>query len=389
MNEILLAKLNRAQRIAFVVGAAALIACVIGAFSNPHQFFISYLYSYLFWLGLSLGCLCLAMIHNLTGGRWGDVTRRFLEAGYMTLPMMAVLFLPILGAVRILYQWAQSSEVPLVKVLTHRQHYMNVPAFTGRAIFFFAIGIIMALLLRRWSLQQNETTDVTPTRRARALSGPGVVIYPLMVTFGWIDWVMSLEPDWYSTMFAIIICAGHILSTIAFAIIMLAWFREDQPFQPLLASGQFHQLGNLLLTFVMFWTYVSLGQLIVIWSGNLPHEIIWYQHRIQDGWRYVVGFLALFNFFLPFFLLLFRASKKQAQSLRTLAWIVFMSQIVENYWLVEPAFYPEGFHLNWMDVLMPIGFGGAWMATFAFFLKRAPLLTRNDPRISYSFAHAD
>jgi len=389
MNAFFFSRISDRQRTALGVGIIALGACGMGAFFNARQFFVSYLFAYLFWLGLSLGCLCVAMIHHLTGGRWGDVTRRFLEAGYMTLPMMAVLFLPIFAGLHELYSWARPDEVAHSEVLRHKAHYLNVAAFAARAIVFFIIWIWMAVSLRKWSLQQDQTVDLTPTRHARALSGPGVVIYAVTVTFAWVDWLLSLEPDWYSTMFAVIICGGQILAAVAFAILLLAWFRNEPPFSAVVEAGQFHQLGNLLLTFVMFWTYVCFGQLLIIWSGNLPHEIVWYLHRIAGGWKWIAGFLALFNFFLPFFLLLFRASKRNFRALRFLAGLVFICQTVNAYWLVEPAFYQTGVHLHWMDFAAPLGLGGLWVAKCAASFKRAPFLTQNDPRISYSFAHAE
>jgi uncharacterized membrane protein YciS (DUF1049 family) len=388
MNAFFFSRISARQRAALGLGVAGLAACGIGAWFNPRQFFISYLFAYLFWLGLALGCLCVAMIHHLTGGRWGDVTRRFLEAAYMTLPLLAILFLPVLAGLRELYPWARPDAVAHSEIMLHKAHYLNVPAFTCRAIFYFAVWLIMAFFLRKWSLQQDQTSDVTPTRHARTLSGPGVVIYALTVTFASVDWVMSLEPDWYSTMFPVIICGGQILSAFAFAILMLGHFQAEPPFRPLVEAGHYHQLGNLLLTFVMFWTYVNFGQLLIIWSGNLPHEIGWYLHRIAGGWKWVVSFLALFNFFLPFFLLLFRASKRNQQALRVLAGLVFACQIVNAYWLVEPSLFPTGLHLHWMDLAAPIGLGGIWLAQFALIFKRAPVLTKNDPRISYAFAHA-
>jgi uncharacterized membrane protein len=172
------------------------------------------------------------------------------------------------------------------------------------------------------------------------------------------------------------------------AIILLALFSDEPPLLTVIDAGHYHQLGNLLLTFVMFWTYVCFAQLLIIWSGNLPREIVWYRHRIAGYWKWIAGFLALFNFFLPFFLLLFRASKRNVPALRFLACVVFICQVVNAYWLVEPSFYQTGAHIDWMDFAAPVGMGGLWIAMFAAALKRAPLLTRNDPRISYSFAHA-
>jgi hypothetical protein len=229
MNETLLSRVNRVQRTALLAGVGALGLGAAGAFYNGRQFFISYLFAFLFWLGLSLGCLCVAMIHHLTGGRWGDVTRRFLEAGYLTLPMMAVLFLPIFAGRRVLYAWARPGAAAQSEILRHRGSYLNTAGFAGRALFFFLIWIGMAFLLRKWSLQQDQTADVTPTRRARALSGPGVVVYALTVTFASVDWVMSLEPDWYSTLFPVILCGGQILCAFAFAIILLSRRRPIHP----------------------------------------------------------------------------------------------------------------------------------------------------------------
>ena len=389
MNGVLLARTNRLQSAAFSAGIAGLLACGIGAFVNTRQFFISYLFAVLFWLGLSLGCLCVAMIHHLTGGRWGDVSRRFMEAGYMTLPVMGILFLPLFAGLRQIYEWAGQDGVAHIPALAFKAHYLNATGFAIRAVVFFAVWIWMASSLRKWSRQQDETTDVAPTQRARSLSGPGVIIYALTVTFAWIDWLMSLEPDWYSTMAAIIICAGQILATFALVILMLSWFRNQSPFAEVVEEGQFHQLGNFLLTFVMFWTYVCFGQLLIIWSGNLPKEIGWYLHRVAGGWNWVATFLALFNFFLPFFLLLFRASKKKPQALRVLAGVVFVCQLINSWWLVEPSFFKTGLHIHWMDFAAPVGIGGMWLAAFAWQLKRAPLLAQNDPRISYAFAHAE
>ncbi|HZV34386.1 MAG TPA: hypothetical protein VFB72_07390, partial [Verrucomicrobiae bacterium] len=281
MNETLLARLNRFQIIGLIVGLIGLALCVVGAFVNTDNFFGAYLFGYLFWLGLALGCFVVAMIHYLTAGQWGEETRRVYEAGYMTLPLMAVLFLPIFFGVHRLYPWARPDEVASDKVLQAKAHYENFPMFTGRMIVIFAIWIVMALLLRRWSVAQDQTKDVAPLRRMRTLSGPGIVIYGLTTTVAFVDWVMSLEADWHSTMFPVIIWIGQVLSAYAFATMALAWFKEYKPISGLQLTAPFHQLGNLLLAFVIFWTYVGFGQLLIIWSGNLPHEITWYLHHIE------------------------------------------------------------------------------------------------------------
>jgi hypothetical protein len=328
------------------------------------------------------------MLQHLTGGRWGFVIRRFLEAGFMTLPLMALLFVPLLFGLRELFPWARPAEAAVNPVLRHRASYLNPPGFIIRAIVVFAIWIAMAWCLRKWSLQQDQTADPAPTRRLRTLSGPGIVIYPLTATFAYIDWIMSLEPDWYSTMFPVIIVIGQFLSTIAFSIVLLGLLRGDAPFAEIVSTTHFHHLGNLLLTFVMFWTYISFGQFLIIWSGNLPQEIVWYLHRIADGWKWIVVLLALFHFFLPFFLLLFRANKRRVPILMTIAAVVFVVRILDVFWMVAPSFHPTGIRVHWLDVAAPLGVGGIWIAAFIYNLKRAELLPHHDPRLEPVPAHA-
>jgi hypothetical protein len=386
MNQTLRAKIDRLGMAGLSLGLAGLVACGFGAWPNLRQFFISYLVGYVFWLGLSLGCLGVAMMHHLTGGRWGFVTRRFLEAGYMTLPLMALMFVPLLLGLRSLYPWARPDAMVASEVLRHKAMYLNIPGFCARTLIFMAIWLTMAFCLRRWSLQQDATSSPEPTIRMRALSGPGIVIYPVTGTFAFIDWVMSTEPDWYSTIFLVIVLIGQILSAFSFITVLLFWFKDDAPFRQVVTRTHFHDLGNLLLSFVVFWTYVSFSQLLIIYSGNLPHEINWYLHRIAGGWKGIVWLLVLFHFFVPFFLLLFRVMKQNAARLAVIAALIFFVHAVEGFWLVEPGFFPGGLHVHWLDFTAWAGLGGVWLAAFLWSLKRHPLLPVNDPRIEYSLA---
>ena len=388
MNRALESRLNRIQLVALIIGLIAIGASAIGAFANPKQFFFSYLFGYIFWLGLSLGCFVVTMIHQLTGGRWGYPTRRFLEAGFMVLPLMLVLLIPILFGLHELYPWAQPAEVLKEKVLQERHVYENTWAYIARQIFFLLIWFWLAVLLRKWSLAQDLTTDAAPTRKARTLSGPGIVVFGLLGTFSSVDWIMSLEKHWYSTMFAVIVMGGQSLSAYAFSVVALTTCRKFEPFSSVVNRTQYHQLGNLLLTFVLFWTYVSFGQLLIIYSGDLPHELEWYLHRIAGSWKYLVGGVALFHFFLPFFLLLFRAVKKNYLSLTILAAMLFVMHIVDTYWLVMPSLHREGVVVSWQDFTAPLGVGGLWLAYFLWRLKAAPLLPQNDPGMQFSFVYA-
>jgi hypothetical protein len=331
------------------------------------------------------------MMHHLTGGQWGFVTRRLLEAGFMTLPVMALLFAPLLFGLRELYPWARPEVVGADEVLHQRADYMNPTAFCLRALLFFGAWVALAVFLRKWSLQQDATTDVTPTIRMRALSGVGIVLYPITGTFAFIDWVMSIEPRWFSTMFTVIVLIGQILTAFTLITLLLAGWRAQPPFHEIVTRSHFHDLGNFLLAFVVFWTYVSFSQFLIIYSGNLPREIDWYLHRTAGGWKWFVGFLALFHFLMPFALLLFRVMKRSVGRLATIAALIFAVHVVEVFWVIKPSFAPHGVEVHWLDFATVLGIGGIWLGVFAWNLKRHPLLPQNDPRIEYTLsqtAHA-
>ena len=208
MNGFIRVQINRVQLIAGMVGVVALAICAAGAFTRPEQFFAAYLFGNLFWLGLALGCWGVLMLHHLTGGRWGFPIRRFLEAGTATLLLMILLFVPVFFGLRHLYPWAQPSVVAANEVLLHKRIYLNPPGFIVRTLFFFGVWLLVIYLLNKWSLEQDQTSDAAPTRRLRTLSGPGIVLYPVTATFAYVDWIMSLEPEWYSTIFLVIVMDG-------------------------------------------------------------------------------------------------------------------------------------------------------------------------------------
>lgn len=380
MNEIV-NNLNRLQTMTFAIGVLGLTGCGIGGVIDPNCFFISWLFAFVFWIGLSLGCLNTAMIHYLTGGRWGHSTRRFLEAGFMTLPLMTFFFIPVLFGLNELYPWARTNEVAADKILQQKVLYENFTCFLVRAVFFFGLWLLIATRLRKWSLQQDFTTDTSPTVKMRTLSGPGIVIIPISVTFAIIDWIMSIEPAWYSTIFGVILLAGQVLIAIAFIILVLAWLRPRPSFDEIANEKQFHDLGNLLLAFVMFWTYVAFSQLLIIYSGNQPHEIGWYLRRIAGSWKFLAGAIAAFHFFVPFFLLLFRFVSSNIRRLAIVAILLFMAHVVEIFWTIAPTFYRGGITVHWTDFAAWFGIGGIWISVFAGNLKRHSLLPLNSRQI--------
>ena len=382
MNDELRTIVATRQWAALGIGMICLGLCVLGWFLSPRQFFISYLFAELVWLGVALGCMAFLMIHYLTGGMWGWPVRRMFEAAAKTLPLVGLLFIPIFFGLAQLYPWARPAEVAADHVLPHKHPYLSPTWFSIKAVFFFAIWILMGYLLNRWSGEQDETVDVEPMKRLRKLSGPGLVIYPLTVTVTFVDWVMSLEPDWFSTIFPILICIGQMLSGLSFVILLLAWIGPRTSLSEVIGKENFHHLGTLLLAFTMLWAYMAFSQLLIIWSGDLPHEISWYLHRIAGGWRWVVAFLVLFHFFGPFFLLLSRRLKKARRTLAGIAAAMFIAHVVDVWWMVTPSFYQENVHVSWLDFAALLGIGGVWLYCFICNLESKRLLPVNDPRFA-------
>jgi hypothetical protein len=366
-----------AQRKALVVGAAALAACAAGAYQNPSQFLRSYLVAFLFWIGIALGSAALVMLHYLVGGRWGFVIRRLLESATRTLPAMAVLMLPLLLGIRSLYHWTHPDGDHL---LEHKALYLNIPFFLVRVVFYFAVWILLTHRLTRWSLEQDRTGDPAIQRRMQVLSGPGLLLYGLTATFASIDWVMSLEPHWFSTIYGMIFMVGQGLSTLAFVIAVLMLLSRHKPLSDTLTPDHFHDLGNLMFAFVMLWAYIAFSQFLIIWSANLPEEIPWYLTRLRGGWQWIALILVVFHFFLPFVLLLMRGIKRRMRVLGRVAVAVMVVRLIDLFWLAAPAFHSENLRVHWMDVAAPVGLGGLWLAAFLSNLKRAPILPLHDPR---------
>jgi hypothetical protein len=364
------------------IGLIAAIASIAGAFLAPDSFYSAYLSGYMFWLGLSLGCMAILMLHHLVGGAWSIVIRRILESGMMTLPLMFVLFIPILFHLPRLYFWARPDVLndPKTdpKIIDIAHSYLNFNGILIRYILYFVIWFGMAYFLNRWSTEQ-DTIAGQSTLRFRALSSIGLVIYSLTISFAVIDWVMSLQARWISTIYGLIFIAGEALSAFCFCVVIETILGKRKPMSEYLTDTQVHDHGKFMLTFVMVWTYFNFSQWLIIWAGNLPEEIPWYVRRINDGWGQVALFLVVFQFAVPFALLLSRQLKREARTLVRLAsWILFM-RMVDIFWHVEPASHPT-FHVSWLHFTILAGIGGLWMAYFFHNLRSRPLLPINAPQ---------
>lgn len=371
--------LDRIQRSALIAGIGLSLVSIIVGFVYPVQFFRSYLLAYMFWLGLSLGCLAVLMLQHLVQSYWGFIIQRLLEAGAKVLPLMALLILPLLLGVHQLYGWSLASVVAKSERLQHKAWWLNVPFWAARAIVYLAVWNALAWAMTRWSREQDQSGNPLLATKLKRLSAPGLIIYGLTITYATVDWVMSLQPEWYSTIFGMIFMAGQALLAFSFCVLITANIAHRRPVESVYKPEHFHDLGNFMLTFVMFWAYVSFSQLLITWAGNLPEEIQFFVRRLSDYWGVLAGFLILFHFFVPFILLLMRPLKKNIRPLAQLAALLVFMRFVDLLWNIEPAFH-DRFYIHPLDILLPLGMGGLWLAAFASYLKRAPLFPVNDPR---------
>jgi hypothetical protein len=363
--EELQARLGKLRGVSLFAGLAGGAACVAGAWYDPEHFYPAYLVAYLFWLGVALGSLGIALLHHLTGGGWGLAIRRELEAAYSTLPLMAVLFLPLVMGIETLYAWARPDIVAHDHLLQAKAKYLNVEFFQIRAAAYFAIWIVLGGVLNRISAGLDPEAEPRRQRRLALISGPGLILWGLSITFAAIDWAMSLEPHWYSSMYGVLYMGGFAVSGLAMAILIVSKLSGSPPFDTSLTSDRLHDLGNLLLAFTVFWSYVSFMQYLIIWSGNLPEETTWYLHRTAGGWQAIALVLILLHFVLPFALLLSRDNKRDPQRLVKVALLLLAMRLVDSFWLVQPAFSPQGLSVHWLQLATPVAIGGLWLALFA------------------------
>jgi hypothetical protein len=391
---------------ALIAGIVGLVICAVGFLLDRDHFFRAYLIAYLFWLSIPLGSLALMMVHHQSGGAWGLVIRRIFEASSRTLPALAILFLPIVLGMGHLYPWTHADHVAADEILQHKAPYLNTPFFLVRALVYFATWIGLAWVLSKWSRRQDEG-DLGATRRMQLISGGGLVLYGLTVTFASVDWMMSINPHWFSTMFGFLAMGGQGLAALAFAIVIATILWRREPMHTVFNPGHFHDLGKLMLAFVMLWAYFNFSQYLIIYSGNLVEEIPYYVARTSHGWQYLALVLVVFHFAAPFALLLSRDLKRNAGRLVTIAIAILVMRFVDFIFLVSPDFSASGanmhllppaqpgeeahvshFFVHWLDLAAPLGIGGIWVWLFLTQLAERPLLPVRDPHLAEALESA-
>jgi hypothetical protein len=380
---------NRAIRACALLGVLASLTSLMGFVHHAEQFYRSYLLAYVFWIGLPLGSMAILMLHHLTGGDWGLPIRRPLEAATRTFPLMFILFLPLIFGLKTLFPWAQPGGLGDDPILKFKRMYLSLNFFMSRAVIYFIIWFALSYLLNRWSEEQDRTGDPAIAKRLEGMSGPGLILWGLTVTYATMDWVMSLQPHWYSTIFGMIFMIIGALGAMALVILVARILSNYEPMSHAVTPAQFNDLGNLLLAFVMLWAYLSFSQFLIIWAGNLPAEISWYVVRAKGDWASLAVFLIIFHFAIPFVLLLQRNVKQQMRTLAIVAGALIFISFVDVFWLIVPAFETDRPRVHPLDLTLPIAIGGLWVATFVWQLGRRPVVPLHDPRFEGAVAHGD
>jgi hypothetical protein len=343
--------------LAVAAGAAGIVATSVSA---PAGWLPAYLVAWLYWTGISLGSLSILLLHNLTGGAWGNAIRSTMHAAASTLLLLAIMFLPIALHVGQLYPWANASLVEHEPSLQHKRLYLNSEFFQARAVFYFVIWLALLALLR-WQSRVGESADERTARRIGRLSGQGLALHGVVTTFAAIDWTMSLEPEWFSTIYGVLVFVSQGLAAFAFGVLVFCAGAGRAP----AFSNVRHDLGKLLLAFVMLWAYMAFSQFLIIWYGNLSEEVIWYKRRLERGWEWLALALVLFHFAVPFVLLLSRSWKRSAARLAFVAVMVLLMNWGEKIWMIEPATDSTRPYSPLLDVVTFLVVGGFWCVGYA------------------------
>ena len=374
-------------RRSLAIGLLASVAAIVGAVVSHPQFLRGYLIGYMLVLGFSLGSMALLMLGHLTGGNWWMIGRRVMEAAIGNLPLLTILFLPIWLGRHSLYIWLDPAYVAAHHEVAAKSGYLNESFWTLRAVLCFAIWNLWGWALRSGSLRQDWDDSAAGWQRLKVWAGPGMLIYGLTITAATTDWLMSLDPTWYSTIYGLFIIISQMLSVMALLIVILCALRGFAPYNRILGPEQLHDYGKLMLAFTMVWAYFAFSQWLIIWAGNLPEEISWYLDRIHGGWQIVAFSLVLLQFSLPFLLLLSRDLKRDARKLVPVALLVLVMRYIDLYWQVAPAPYPGSMAAthqltyHWTYFAAPLALLGLWFGSFFWQLGRRPLLVVTEPML--------
>jgi len=368
----------------FAIGLVGLLVSVIGWFTDSHQFFHSYLVAFIYWVTIALGALFFTMLHHLVNARWSIVLRRITESIMTVMPLMAILAIPLLFGLHDLFEWTHADVMAHDEVLQAKAGYLNIPFFVIRTIFYLAVWVGLTTLLYRVSMKQDAGSSEDLKFRMRKISAPGMLLFALTITFFAYDWLMSLSPHWYSTIFGPYVYAGAFLTSLSFLAVFMTYIRRRDLLTKTVTVEHYHDVGKLMFAFIIFWAYMAFSQYFLVWYANLPEETVWYLARWDGGWRGFSLVIIFGHFAIPFLALIFRASKRNPVALSIISLWIMAMHWVDLYWVVFPNISPDGPHFSWMDLTTMIGIGGLFCGYFWRRFVARPLVPVGDPGLEKS-----
>lgn len=378
---------GRFGSIALAVGAVGLVLSIVGYFVDSRQFITSWLMAFAMWTTIALGALFFVMLQHATGAVWSVVTRRAAEALSQVFPLLLLFFVPVALGAHTLFHWSHTEAVATDSILQWKSPYLNLGFFIGRAVVFFAIWIVLGWLLLRESVAQDADGDPTHSKRLRKLSAAGLFLFAFSVTFAAFDWLMSLEPHWYSTIFGVYVFVGGFLSALALLTLLFQWMKKQGVLTREVSIEHYHDFGRLLFAFTVFWAYIGGSQYYLIWYANIPEETVWYLARWDNGWWLVSVLLILLHFAVPFLTLLFYRMKRTEAVLRGIALLILVMHAVDMYWIVMPTFKAGSPMPSWMDITAVAGIGGLVLWLFWLRYTAHAAIPVRDPKLEDSIAH--
>ncbi|APF19857.1 hypothetical protein [Caldithrix abyssi] len=367
-----------------IVGAVAFGISLIGLFVDSRQFFFSYLVAWVFWVSVGLGAMFFVMLSHLTGTVWGIVLRRISEAVMMSVPLLALGFIPILLGMHHLYEWTHPEVVAAHHVLQAKTAYLNIPFFAIRSTVYFLVWYLVARKLYKTSLEQDKLGGVEQIQKMRKVSALGMVLFALTITFAAFDWLMSLQPEWYSTIYGLYIFSGGFVAALAFIILAIAALHRKKVLTEQITVEHYHDLAKLLMSFTIFWGYMAFSQYFLIWYANIPEETVFYLKRWEGSWKVFGLFLVFGNFLVPFLGLMSRAAKRNVRFLQFIALWTLFGHWVDLYWNAVPVLHPQGIRLSWMDLTLFVGFAAFFLMLYWMRLRSNPVLPVGDPNLQKS-----
>lgn len=368
------------------VGLLGVVACLVGAQSEPVAAFASYHAAYMLYLALALGSLAFVLIHHVTGARWGVVVRRIAEAIASTLPLFVILFVPILLGKGHLFSWMRPEVIATDHLVQEKAGYLNTPFFLIRAFAYFAIWTFFSVYLARLSLKQDEGKGEALLAKMRKSTAPAILLFALSLTFAAFDWLMSVSPHWFSTMFGVYYFAGAFQAALALIILVTLAIQKAGLLRGIVTVEHHHDLGKFLFAFTVFYAYIAFCQYFLIWYANIPEETFWFLERWEGGWSGTALAMIFTTFVIPFLLLLAREPKRRAGTLIAASVIVLLGRAIEMYWLVMPSL-KVGPTMPWTTLAATVGVGGLFLGTIAWRLGKGPLVPIGDPYLRTSLGH--